>query len=388
MVALIGYNAIQISLYGLVGTTIASLLGGGWQLWAGVIWLVVGALGLLGGALGARILGSLLALELGVIACFIVTAFAHPAGGRIPVVGMAPSHLLVSGFAGVLAFGMAAFVGVETPPAYGEEARPGAAGRAMAVAVGFLGSFYLLAAWAFQAWAGVTGTADPANAPLALLGDVFGPGVVDLATLLLVTSIIASMLAFHAAVARYIFAMAREGALPTVLARVSPARRRALGGAPIGGSLVQSATAAVVLAAFIAVHADPMAVVFVWLSTIGAVAILGLLVAAALAARWYFYEGFGADESWWIANAAPVAGAVAGVIVIAMMVANLGHLLGTPTGSWLPLLVPALIVVGALVGACWGLVLRRRRFPVWDKLGKGTPDPITVNDARLGLVKV
>jgi hypothetical protein len=70
------------------------------------------------------------------------------------------------------------------------------------------------------------------------------------------------------------------------------------------------------------------------------------------------------------------------------MVANLGHLLGTPAGSWLPLLVPLLIVAGATVGACWGLMLRRRRFPVWDKLGRGTPDPITVNDARLGLVKV
>jgi len=71
-----------------------------------------------------------------------------------------------------------------------------------------------------------------------------------------------------------------------------------------------------------------------------------------------------------------------------MMVANLGSLLGTAAGSLEPWLVPLLIVVGAAVGLCWGAGLRRRRPEVWEQLGRGTPDPMTVNDARLGLLKV
>src|SRR5215475_3290933 len=52
-VALLTYNAIQISLYGLIGTTLAGVVGGSWQTWAFLMWLVVACVGLLGGASGA-----------------------------------------------------------------------------------------------------------------------------------------------------------------------------------------------------------------------------------------------------------------------------------------------------------------------------------------------
>ena len=392
LVALLGYNAIQISLYGLVGTTLAGVFGGPWQVWAAAVWLIVGTLGLLAGAVSAKILGTLLALELGVITFFDLASFAHPATGHVAFAGVEPSHLLVSGVSGVLAFSTAAFIGVETPPAYSEEARPGAVGTAMAIAIGFLGSFYLLAAWAYQTWVGsaeiVAASADPTRTPLALLGTVFGPGVTNLAQMLLVTSIIASMLAFHGAVARYIFAMAREHVLPSALAGVSGTSRRVRGGAPKAGSLVQSAIAFIVLGVFILLKADPIAVIFTWLSTIAAVAILVLLVVTSLAARQFFINGGGAQESRWVRHIAPVSGAVIGTFVTIMMVANLGSLLGTAPGSLWPWLVPVLIVVVGLTGLAWGAWLRRHRRLVWEALGQGAPDPMTVNDPRLSLLGI
>lgn len=391
-VALLGYNAIQISLYGLIGTTLAGVLGGSWQMWAFVMWLVVGGLGLLGGASSAKVLGSFLAVELAVIVCFVVAAATHPANGVVHIDGLVPNRLFVAGVSGVLAFSMAAFVGVETPPAFGEEARPKAVGRALGLAIAVVGGLYLLVALAYGVWVGpgqvAAAAGDPQRQPFALIGEVFGPAVIDVATLLLVTSVLASMSAFHAAASRYVFAMARERLLPAPLGGVSRGSAVMRGGAPVGGSLLQSAVAAVVLLVFIAAHADPMAVMFTWLSTIGAVCVLVLLLTTSVAARSWFARGGGRDESVWVRHVSPIAGGVIGVLVLAMMVANLSSLLGTRPGSRLPWLVPALIVAAAVLGMVWGLGLRITRRPVWQAIGHGTPDPLTVNDDRLSLLKV
>src|SRR5256885_6267606 len=42
VVALLAYNCIQISLYGLVGVTISGLVSGQWWVWALVAWAVIG----------------------------------------------------------------------------------------------------------------------------------------------------------------------------------------------------------------------------------------------------------------------------------------------------------------------------------------------------------
>src|SRR5207249_2037763 len=145
---------------------------------------------------------------------------------------------------GVLAFGMAAMVGTETPAAYGEEAQPGTAGKATLWAVGLLGGFYLAVALAYSVWTGPSqvvaaagpASADPTLGPLALIGRVWGPGWLTLALLQYVLSIVVSMIAFHGVVARYVFALARKGLFPKRLSRVTRTGQTARGGAPKGGS--------------------------------------------------------------------------------------------------------------------------------------------------------
>lgn len=390
-VALLSYNCIQISLYGLIGTTLAGVLGGSWQVWAWAMWALVGFLGWMGGAFAAKFLGCFLAVEIAVIVCFVLTGFAHPADG-ITWAGLSPSHLLQPGVSGVLAFAMAAFVGVECPAVFAEEARPRAVARAVGIALGATGVLYLFAALAYEQWAGIGGVAaaaaDPDRQPMALLGAVFGTSVTVIATTLLATSVLASMSAFHAAAARYVFGMAREGVLPARLGRVSRAGEVIRGGAPLGGSLLQSATAAVVLAVAILVGADPMTVIFTWLSTIASVGVLTLLVATAVASLMWFTRGGTPKVTPWTHYLAPIAGAVFGVLVISMMLVNLSALLATPPGSRLPLLVPALIAGAGLVGVVWGLVLRTTRPAVWKAIGRGTPTASTVKDDRLSQVRV
>jgi amino acid transporter len=384
LVALLGYNTIEISLFGLTGATMTRLAGGPWWAWAGAAWVVVGVLGRFRGVANARVLGSLLAVELATIVLFDITALANPATGSLSFASLAPSHLMVTGASGALAFTMAAFTGVESPPAFGEEARsPRGVALATLGGVAFLGIFYAIAAWAYAVATGpdvASAAADPSQGPFAVLGRVFGSGMVILATLLLVTSAIAAMCAFHGTVARYVFALAREGVLPAPLAKVSSGRN---GGAPLGGSIVQSVIALLVTGAFLAAGADPLGTMFVWLSTIGAVCVLLLLTASAVASRSFFAAGGGSHEPMLIRQVAPTLGGVAGVLVLVFMVSNLTSLLGTPPHSLLPWLVPGMVAVTVVTGLAWGVWLRRTRPALYRQLGAGTPDPLTVQDQRL-----
>jgi amino acid transporter len=384
-VALLGYNTIQISLFGLIGTTMSGQVGGAWWVWAIAAWVIVAILGQFRGAANAKVLGSLLAVEIATIVLFDIAAFSNPAGGVVSAAPLLPSNLLVVGASGALAFAMAAFTGVESPPAFGEEAR---SPKVMAVAtfsgVSFLGLFYAVSSWAYAVAEGpdqvVQAAGDPNRGPFSVLGHVFGSGMVTLATLLLVTSGLAAMSAFHSTVARYVFALAREHVLPASWAKVSTGKN---GGAPLGGSILQSLVAAAVVGGFMTAGADPLNTMFVWLSTIGAVCILVLLTASSLASMAFFTAGGGVRESVFIRKVIPSAGGVVGVLVTVFMVANLSALLGTPPGSQLPLLVPLMVVGVGLIGLLWGSWLRRARPEVYDELGKGAPDPLTVLDQRL-----
>lgn len=230
-VALVAYNAIQICLYGLVGVTLAGLAGGPWWLWAGLVWLAIAVLGVLHVHLNARVLAWALVAEIAVIGLFDVGAFTHPAGGVISVAPLLPNRLVVNGVGGVFALGMAAFVGYESGPVFGEEARgEQTVGRATFAALGFLGLFYAVSSWALAVAVGpdqvVDAARDPnAGLPFSVLATTFGPLAAQAGLLLLISSICAAQLSFHNGVARYLFALGRERVLPASLARIGTGSR-------------------------------------------------------------------------------------------------------------------------------------------------------------------
>lgn len=385
-VAMLGYSAIGISLYGLLGYKL-SHAGGDWWLWALAALVFVTVRGLRGGSRNAKIMGGLLALEIGVLLVYLLAAFASPARGRVDFVSLSPTRLIVSGVAIVVVFAFAAMTGVETPQAHGEEAQPGAARRATLIAAAVMGPLYALLAWAMAVHAGTDHVVDAAGAfladrgpgPLDLLGDVYGSAVTFISNLILVTSIVTAMVSFHSTSARYVFGMAREGVLPPSWAAVGRGERD---GAPWAAAFVQSAVAALVIGGWALLGWSPMAL-FTWLSTIGATTILTLLVVSSLAALRYFHAGAGGKEGVFVRRAAPMTGLVFGILVLAMALSNRDTLLGLPSGSHLSLLVPGVIVVVALGGAVWARALRRDRPQTFNGAGATVADPILADVPRL-----
>ena len=384
LVAVVSYNAIQISLYGLLGATLTLLwpqVPLAWWMWAGLAWAAVALLGILHININARVLAVLLICEVGMILLFDIGAFTHPDGGSVSFAGLAPDKLLVGGIGGALALGIAAFVGYESGPVYGEEAKgPGPVSRATFGALFFLGLFYAFSSLALTVTLGpdkvVDAARDPQSGiPFSILSNLYGGWAAGLAGLLLVTSIFGALLSFHNTVARYVFAMSRERVLPPWLGRIGTG---STGGAPIGGSLLQSVVALLVVVAFAATGADPLKTLFTWLSYLAAVGILLLMVGASLAVIGFFRRNPQAAETAWRRRIAPALGALMLAVVLGITVYNSGSVLGTQTFSAVIIVLPGIVALAAVVGVLWGMVLRESRPTVYQAIGAGQTKPLAV----------
>ncbi|MEH1031623.1 APC family permease [Micromonospora profundi] len=383
LVALVAYNAIQTSLFGLFGATMTAQLGGAWWVWAGIALAVVGVLGVRAIVLSTRVLAAVLTVSLLIVAAFVLAGVGQPAVGGLSWEGFDASGLAVSGIGGAVAFCVAAFMGVDAPGSFVEEAIDRrSVGRATIGGVVVLGGVYALAAWAMGVAVGpgsvAEAAADPAaGLPFAVL-ERLGGWWVPLAELVLIFAIVTSMLAFHSVVARYVFAMAREGVLPAGLAQTGSAMRVS---APRGGSLTQTGTATVVVGAFALAGADPIAVMFTWLSTLGAMGLLCLLLAASVAAMTAPASVRGPQAGAWEWRLAPALGVLGGSVVLALMVGNVGSLLGATPGSMYPFFLPAILAATAVVGGVWAGHLRQARPEVYAGIGRGSPKTHAVPDA-------
>ncbi|GAB2964695.1 APC family permease [Streptomyces heilongjiangensis] len=370
LLALIGYNGMEIGVYGLLGTatrdTARSLFG------ADIPWLPVSLLGLLligyGGYrsidFGAKVLGVLLVAETGILVLLAGAVLVDGGADGLSVASFAPGNVMVPGMIAVLAFAFAAFTGFESTVIYRREARDPArtVPRATYLAVAFLGLFYAFIVWTvIQAFgdAKVIATAgsNPADLFFSAITVYVGSWAADLMHILIVTSVLASLLAFHNAINRYGLALAEEGILPKALTRVHPRHR-----SPYVAGIAQTVLGAAVVLAFAAAGADPYTQLLLWVNTPGMLALMVLQLLAAIAVPLYFRRvahGEGALRT----VVAPVAAAVLLTGAIALVVTHLDQFTGASTtvNTVLAAIVPAVLVIGLALG--WWL--RRSRPEVY-----------------------
>jgi amino acid transporter len=383
VVAFVGYNAIQISLYGLLGATLSSLVGGIWWVWAALAIILVGILGIRAIVLSTRLLATILVMSLIIVVLFGTVSLANPAGGTLSWQGFSPSGLFVTGIGGAIALCLAASMGLEAGASFAEEAREERAVTRGVLACAFsLPLIYAGTAFAMGVAVGPDEVgavaADPnGGLPFSIMEQHIGGFMTPLAQTVLIFAIVTSLLAFHNVIARYTFGMAREGVLSAALAKAGSGTRV---NAPVGGSLLQSAVAVVVVGAFTVAGVDPVTGLFTWLSTLGALSLLCLLLAASLAAMAFFSRGGSAYPGAWTAVIAPLLGIVTGTVVLVAMVVNVGSLLGAAPGSVSPYLLPLIVAVSAIGGAIWAGHLRRSRPDVYEGISRGRPDTHAVPD--------
>jgi len=395
IVALVSYNAMQIGVYGLFGYQVASLLNTkfGWDLpwWLPIIVCIaiVGILGVNRVDLSAKVLGVLVALEFLVVIVYDISAFIVAPEG-VSGQALSPSALFVPGIGAVFAFGIAAFMGFEGAAIYGEEAKDPkrTVARATYTAVAVIALFYALSSWAMTIASGPSkvikdSTEQGPNLIFSFLESNVGVLISDIAQVLFITSLFASLVSFHNAVARYFFSLGREGVLPSWLARVRKHSR-----APWAGSLTQTILALIVIAAFAIASVGwvppkgapailfPVLTLFSWLTNTGALGLVLLMAIVSFAVVGFFRRskhGLGI----WQRVVAPVVSGIGLTAVFILIVVYFNTLLTSdPTAppSATTFLLPAIVILSGVIGIAWGYVLKRRNPRVYAQIGHGTEE--------------
>ncbi len=387
LIALVSYNCMQIGIYGMFGFQVSTLLAEklGWDVpwWIPVLVCiaVVAVMGVNRVDLSARVLGLFVLLEFAAVLVFDIAAFANPAEG-FTARPISPAELFTPGIGAVLVFGIAAFMGFESAAIYGEEAKDPkrTVARATFSAVLIIGAFYALSSWALALAVGsdkIAGggiTPEEAGPPLffGFIGAQFGSLMVDLMSVLFITSLFAALVSFHNAVARYLFSLGRERVLP---GRLAALRRRH--GAPWVGSLTQSVIAVVVVLVFAAFGAGselgplfPVVTLFSWLTNTGALGLVLLMFAVALAVIGFFRRD-ARDVGAGSRLIAPVVAGAALFIVLVLILVNFNVLLDQDEPTAATFVLPALVIVPGLAGIAWALRIRRTDPAAYEQIGRG-----------------
>ncbi|MBC7268906.1 MAG: APC family permease [Streptomyces sp.] len=385
LVALVAYSALQVGIFGIFGFEVSGLFATyldtelAWWIPALVAALAVGALGWLKIDLNARVLGVLLLIEVVLVVIFDVAALSDPGPEGLSLHAFNPDTLTGAGIGTALCFCVAAFLGFEQAPVYAEEtSRPHVlVPRVMFLAIGGIAVFYTISCWALTVATGpaaIVGTSQEQSAGLLffLTGDLLGETFTDVLHVLFVTGMFAAMLSFHNVVARYAFAMGREGLLPAAFGRTSSAS-----GAPGTGSLLQTVISVVVVAAFALTDdgpvGDPTAPVlrlFTWMGNLGALGVAVLMAVASASVIVFFVRRGAAGAQLWRLAASGLA--LAGLLfIIGYTVKDFDVLIGAGSGSALSWLLPSVIGLALVAGLAQGVLLRSRKPEVHARIGLG-----------------
>ncbi|MGW8688222.1 APC family permease [Streptomyces sp. NPDC055817] len=372
LLAMVGYNGMEIGVYGLLGTatqdTLHALFG------IDIPWLPVSLAGLVliwyGGFrsidFGAKLLGVLLCAETGILVLLAGGVLLKGGAHGLSAASFAPGNVLVPGTAAVLAFAFAAFTGFESTVIYRREARdPGrTVRRATYIAVAFLGLFYAFIVWTvIQAFGDAhvvqAAGSDPAGLFFSAITTFVGGWAADLMHILIVTSVLASLLAFHNAINRYGLALAEEGVLPQVFGTVHAKHR-----SPYLAGVAQTVLGAAVVLAFWAAGADPYAQLLLWVNTPGMIGLMALQLLAAIAVPFYFRR-ITHEEGVLRTVVAPIAATVLLSIAIVLVCTHLD--LFTGASSLVNMILMAVAPAVFVLGIALARRLRRTKPDVYER---------------------
>jgi amino acid transporter len=372
--ALLTYTTIQVSVYGYIGYLLSVTFTGlgapeiPWYLYSLASIAVVGLLGYRHIDLSSKVLGVLLVAEVGIVLVLAGAVIVTGGADGLSAEPFVPEQVF-SGSPGVgLMFAIAAFIGFEATAIFRDEAKDPSRTipRATYIAVIGIGLFYTLASWALvMAWGpddvlAVAGE-DPGAMILRTTLLYLGPVGELVINVLLITSMFACVLSFHNVITRYQHTMSNAGVLPGRLGGVHPKHL-----SPHTSSLVQSATAAILIVVFAVLGLDPVLQVFTWFAGVATLAIAILMAVTSLAVIVYFARTK-QDRRVWNTVVAPglgfiglVGSAVVIVVYFPMLVGDVDAG-GNPAFGTVSAVLLALIVVCPVVGLVQASYLRRRR---------------------------
>ncbi|MFP3798013.1 MULTISPECIES: APC family permease [Paraburkholderia] len=376
LVALLSYTCIQIALYGLFGFFCTVVLGPmlhsalPWYAYSLACLAIVQITGLRGIDLNSRLLGVLMCLEMGILLVLSLAIVTHHGGpDGLTLEPFAPKHVF-SGHMGIaVMFALASFIGFEATAIYGKECRDPkvTVPRATYVSVSLILVFFAFVTWAIVCAYGLKDVADvatkqPGDFWFMQSAKYLGGTMTTAMSLLLLSSIFASLLSFHNTIVRYIHALSVEGLLPAKLDRLHPKY-----GSPYLASYLQTLSVLAPIGIFVMVGADPFNIVFSCTSALGTIGIVMLQAVTSFAVVAYF-RATKKDTRFWHALAAPVLGGIGLLWIGFVLIGNLDALSGSD--SAIVRAFPWIVLTVAVLGIVLGFALKRARPDIYARFGQ------------------
>jgi amino acid transporter len=379
MLAILAYLLLGFCTLPFFGVNMSSLVAevfGGqlidWYWYALACWAAIGVLSHFEIGLSAKVLTVAMVLEVLVI---LVFALAVGRDGGPQELSWSPFHWssFTSGSVGIsFLFAATCFFGFEATAVYRDEVRNPdvTVPRATYLSVILIGLFYASAAWILITAYGVdfaVGVAgkDVAGMFPAALERYVGATSVDIMRVLLATSLFAAGLSGQNIVARYLFNLGCDGALPRVLCRVHPRHH-----SPYIASMVVSAVWLLAGLFFVALGTDPVKL-YARVAGVGGFSVLVLMLLTSAAVVVYFRKStVGHTASIWHRLIAPATATVALSVVVYLAVANFGLLID---GSINDAIILQVITWGTLLfGFGLAVFYRYKRPYVYLGIGRGS----------------
>ncbi|WP_341976037.1 APC family permease [Microbacterium sp. LWO13-1.2] len=364
-VAILAYAGMLIGLFGQFAVFAADLLATlfgwdiPWQLIAFLGVILIGVFGYLDIGLSASILGVLMILEVLILIVFDVVVIAAGGASGVNLDAFALQNVFTPDMGAGLLFAFACFVGFEATVIYGEEAKQPKVTipRATYASIIVIGVVYTVTMWALGLAYGsdevqAAAIADPVGFVFAANTQFVGEWSTVIMRVLVVTSLIAVLLAFHNTLSRYLFSLGRARFLSIRLGNTHPRFR-----SPSVASIVLSVVTALVLVGFVIAQADPFLTIYLWLVGVGTLGVLVLQAAGAAAVIGYFLRHRSSRTNAWSNFIAPALGGLGLVGAIVLAVINFPLLTGITEGP--ATLLPWLLVIAAAAGLVVGVMRSR-----------------------------
>ncbi len=358
--ALVTYTAIQVANYAFGGAVLheyfatnASLSLPWWVYVVGYVALVA-YLGYRNIDLSAKVLGIALVLEITVVAILDVIIFATGGHDGISAAPISATNIFTGAIAVSILFALTGFIGFESTAIYRDETRDPdrVIPRSTYIALFIIGGFYALSCWALVVAWGPDNVVEKAgenpSAFLVATVNVYGGFIYrEIVNVLMMVSIFACVLSFHNIISRYQYALALSGEYPKRFASVHPKHK-----SPAFSSLVQTATAVVILIPFVLSDADPLVNVFGTMAGVGTVGMMLLLIVTSFSIFLFFRRGRAVPKSLWHCYVAPISATLLLVGCLALALLHFTLITGLPAAVSYSLAAvpPVVFIVGLIVG--------------------------------------
>jgi amino acid transporter len=386
--AVIAYNAQTVGIVGGFGYfAYTGLHSSGINIpwWSASLFAIVfvAILGYRNVDVSAKVLAVLMALEILLLGMLDVGIFIKHGFAAFPLTAIAPSTVFSAGLPIAILFAFSCFIGFESAALYAEETHEPSRTipRATYAAVIIIGLFYALTAWEAVGALGVEGvnqvkhdsTNDLGQLFFNLMGQYVGDWAKQLMGIMVLTSILAAILATHNASARYMFALGREHVIPTRLGRLHGKH-----GSPHRASITQTVFNLVIVLVFVLAGLSPYVGLASTMLGFGTFGIVALQAFAAFAVVFFFRKHSGGH--WFRTGVAPLVAGIVLTLVVALTALNF-QVLSNSNSLWLDLL-PLVYLFAAIGGVAYALHLKHRRPDVYAGIAGDTMRSILIGQAE------